>query len=78
MQRGFLAVFTLINLLAAIHSPKRSAIYLYGVASMGCALLGAITAVRQVLLQNAHRSCWRLLASLHHMIENLSPGRRCN
>ena len=28
MQRGFLAVFTLINLLAAIHSPKRSAIYL--------------------------------------------------
>ena len=73
MQRGFLAVFTLINLLAAIHSPKRSAIYLYGVASMGCALLGAITAVRQVLLQNAAPElagdCW---PSLHHMIENLS------
>ena len=73
MQRGFLVVFTLINLLAAIHSPKRSAIYLYGVASMGCALLGAITAVRQVLLQNAAPElagdCW---PSLHHMIENLS------
>ena len=73
MQRGFLAVFTLINLLAAIHSPKRSAIYLYGVASMGCALLGAITAVRQVLLQNAApdqaADCW---PSLHYMIENLS------
>ena len=73
MQRGFLAAFTLINLLAAIHSPKRSAIYLYGFASMGCALLGAITAVRQVLLQNAAPElagdCW---PSLHHMIENLS------
>ena len=73
MQRGFLAAFTLINLLAAIHSPKRSAIYLYGFASMGCALLGAITAVRQVLLQNAApeqvADCW---PSLHYMIENLS------
>lgn len=73
IQRGFLAAFTLINLLAAIHSPKRSAVYLYGVASMGCALLGAITAVRQVLLQNAAPElagdCW---PSLHHMIENLS------
>ena len=40
---------------------------------MGCALLGAITAVRQVLLQNAApdqaADCW---PSLSHMIENLS------
>ncbi|WP_369301890.1 disulfide bond formation protein B [Pseudomonas sp. N2-5-1-1] len=73
LQRIFLAAFTLINLVAAIHNPKRSAVYLYGFASMGCALLGAITAVRQVLLQNAApeqtTDCW---PSLHYMIENLS------
>ena len=73
MQRGFLAAFTLINLVAALHNPKRSATYLYGLASMGCALFGAITAVRQVLLQNATpdqaADCW---PSLHYMIENLS------
>lgn len=73
MQRGFLAAFTLINLVAALHNPKRSVICLYGLASMGCALLGALTAVRQVLLQNAApdeaADCW---PSLHYMIENLS------
>ncbi|AYF51603.1 disulfide bond formation protein B [Pseudomonas sp. 13B_2.1_Bac1] len=73
LQRVFLAAFTLINLAAALYSPKRSAIYLYGLASMGCALLGAITAVRQVLLQNAAPDqagdCW---PSLQYMIENLS------
>jgi disulfide bond formation protein DsbB len=40
---------------------------------MGCAVLGAITAVRQVLLQNVApdqaSDCW---PSLHYMIENLS------
>jgi disulfide bond formation protein DsbB len=40
---------------------------------MVCALLGAITAVRQVLLQNAAAEqaadCW---PSLSHMLENLS------
>lgn len=73
VQRIFLAAFTLINLAAAIHNPKRSGVYLYGLASMGCAMLGAITAVRQVLLQNAApeqaNDCW---PSLHYMIENLS------
>jgi disulfide bond formation protein DsbB len=73
LQRGFLAAFTLINLVAALHSPRRCAIYLYGLASMGFALLGAITAVRQVLLQNAPpdqaADCW---PNLHHMIESLS------
>ncbi|MHA4978584.1 disulfide bond formation protein B [Pseudomonas extremorientalis] len=73
MQRGFLAGFTLVNLVAALHNPKRSVICLYGLASMGFALLGAITAVRQVLLQNAapgqSADCW---PSLHYMIENLS------
>ncbi|MGB3126898.1 MAG: disulfide bond formation protein B [Pseudomonas sp.] len=73
MQRIYLATFTLINLLAAIHSAKRTVAYLYGLASMGCALLGAITAVRQVLLQNAApeqaTDCW---PSLQYMIENLS------
>lgn len=73
VQRIFLAAFTLTNLAAAIHNPKRSGAYLYGLASMGCALLGAITAVRQVLLQNAApeqgNECW---PSLHYMIENLS------
>ena len=73
MQRIFLAAFTLINLLGALLNTKRSSAYLYGMASMGCALLGAITAVRQVLLQNATpdqaADCW---PSLHHMIENLS------
>ena len=73
MQRVFLAAFTLINLVAALHNPQRSAIYLYGAASMGCALLGAITAVRQVLLQNVApdqaADCW---PSLHNMIENVS------
>ncbi|WP_339471021.1 MULTISPECIES: disulfide bond formation protein B [unclassified Pseudomonas] len=73
VQRGFLAAFTLINLVAALHNPKRSVICLYGLASMVCALLGALTAVRQVLLQNAApdeaADCW---PSLHYMIENLS------
>ena len=73
LQRLFLAAFTLINLVGALHNPARSAAYFYGLASMGSALLGAITAVRQVLLQNATpdqtADCW---PSLHHMIENLS------
>lgn len=73
VQRISLAAFTLINLVAAIHGPKRSGIYLYWLASMGCALLGAITAVRQVLLQNTPPeqlpNCW---PSLQYMIENLS------
>jgi protein dithiol:quinone oxidoreductase len=73
LQRIFLATFTLINLVAALHNPRRSAAYLYGMGSMGCALLGAITAVRQVLLQNAApeqaTDCW---PSLQYMIENLS------
>ena len=73
MQRGFLAAFALINLVATLHNPKRSGSYLYGLASMGFALLGAIAAVRQVLLQNAApdqaATCW---PSLHYMIETLS------
>ncbi|CAI2800060.1 MULTISPECIES: disulfide bond formation protein B [Pseudomonas] len=73
MQRGFLAAFTLNNLAATLHNPKRSVICRYGLASMSFALLGAITAVRQVLLQNAApdqtADCW---PSLHYMIENLS------
>lgn len=73
MQRIFLAAFTLINLLGALHSPKRSAVYLYGLASMGCALFGAIAAVRQVLLQKVPpdqtADCW---PTFQHMIENLS------
>ncbi|UII71372.1 disulfide bond formation protein B [Pseudomonas sp. HN11] len=73
MQRVFLAALTLINLVACLHNPKRSATCLYGLASMGLALLGAMTAVRQVLLQNAPpdqaADCW---PSLHYMIENLS------
>lgn len=73
MQRAFLAAFALINLVAALHNPQRSSIYLYGAASMGCAFLGATTAVRQVLLQNVApdqaADCW---PSLHYMIENLS------
>ena len=73
LQRGFLAAFTLINLVGTLHNPRRSVVYLYGLASLGFALLGAITAVRQVLLQNAApeqvADCW---PSLHYMIENLS------
>ena len=73
MQRGFLAAFTLINLVAAIHNPRRLVSCLHGLAGMVFALLGAITAVRQVLLQNAApdqaADCW---PSLHYMIENLS------
>ncbi|MGY2398509.1 disulfide bond formation protein B [Pseudomonas sp. SDO5271_S396] len=73
LQRALLAAFTLTNLVAALHNPKRSTAYLYGLASMMCALFGAITAVRQVLLQNAAADqagdCW---PSLHYMIENLS------
>ena len=72
MQRAFLAAFTLINLVAALHNPKRFAIYLYGAASMGCALLGAATAVRQVLLQNAASDPADCLHSLHDTIDNLS------
>ncbi|MGY2292400.1 disulfide bond formation protein B [Pseudomonas sp. SDO528_S397] len=72
VQRGLLAAFTLINLVAAIHGPARSGIYLYWLASMGCALLGAITAIRQVLLQNIPPDqvpdCW---PSLQYMIEHL-------
>jgi len=73
MQRVFLAAFMLVNLLGALHNPKHRAVYLYGMASMGCALLGAVTAVRQVLLQNVApdqaADCW---PSLQYMIENLS------
>ncbi len=72
MQRAFLAAFMLINLAAFLHNPTRNVTYLYGLASMGCALLGAITAVRQVLLQNAAPDQADCLPSLHHMIENLS------
>ncbi len=49
VQRLFLASFALINLIAALHRPGRSGHCLYGLASMACALLGAITAGRQVL-----------------------------
>lgn len=73
VQRVFLAAFTLINLIAAMHNPKRPAASLYGLASMGCAMLGAITAVRQVLLQSlgsdSAPACW---PSLHDMLEKLS------
>lgn len=73
VQRLFLAGFALINLIAALHNPGRSGLCLYGMAGLGCALLGAVTAGRQVLLQNLPsgqvRDCW---PSLHHMIENLS------
>ncbi len=73
VQRIFLAIFTLLNLVAVFHSPRRSMAYFYGLASMGCALLGAITAVRQVLLQSVApeqaANCW---PSLQYMIENLS------
>ena len=74
VQRILLATFMLINLVAALHNPKRSASYLYGLASMSCAVLGAVTAARQVLLQNAAPEqtgdCW---PNLQYMIENLSP-----
>ena len=73
VQRAYLAAFALINLVATLHGAKRSAAYCYGLASMGCALLGAVTAIRQVLLQNATPEqapdCW---PSLQYMIENLS------
>lgn len=73
MQRGVLAAFTVLNLIAALHNPKRAVINLYGLASTGFSLLGVITAVRLVLLQNAApgpaTDCW---PSLHYMIENLS------
>ena len=73
VQRLFLAAFALINLIAAFHNPERSGLCLYGLASMTCALLGAITAGRQVLLQNMPSGqvseCW---PSLQYMIENLS------
>ncbi|ROM47818.1 disulfide bond formation protein B [Pseudomonas poae] len=73
VQRLFLAIYALISLIAALHNPGRSGLYLYGLASMGCACFGAITAVRQVLLQNAPsdqiQNCW---PSLQYMIENLS------
>ncbi|MBD8191154.1 disulfide bond formation protein B [Pseudomonas fluorescens] len=73
IQRVFLAAFLLVNLVAVVHNPRRSTYYLYGLASMVCALLGAITAVRQVLLQNAAPDqathCW---PSLSHMVQDLS------
>ncbi|KWU51831.1 MULTISPECIES: disulfide bond formation protein B [Pseudomonas] len=73
VQRLFLAAYALINLIAALHNPARPGLYLYGLASMACACFGAITAVRQVLLQNAAsdqiQDCW---PSLQYMIENLS------
>ena len=76
VQRLFLAIFTLINLTAVIHNPKRSGFYLYGLGSMTCALLGVVAAVRQVLLQNATSdqaaNCW---PNLHHMLEDLSFGQ---
>ena len=73
MQRVFLAAFTLVNLVAALHNPRRPIIYVYGVASMGCALQGAANAVRQVLLQNSApgqaANCW---PNASHMLEDIS------
>ena len=73
VQRLLLATFTLINLVAALYNPGRLGVCLYGLASMGCALLGAITAGRQVLLQSMPpgqvRDCW---PNLQSMIESLS------
>ncbi|AZF39991.1 Periplasmic thiol:disulfide oxidoreductase DsbB [Pseudomonas sp. R4-39-08] len=73
VQRLLLAAFVLINLIAALHNPGRSGVYVYGLASMGCALFGAVTAGRQVLLQNTASDqmpkCW---PTLDYMIENLS------
>jgi disulfide bond formation protein DsbB len=73
VQRIFLATFTLINLMAVVHKPKRPGAGLYGLAAMGCALLGAITAVRQVLLQSITSGpapeCW---PSVQYMLEKLS------
>ncbi len=73
VQRIFLAAFTLINLLGALHNPRRSAFCLYGLASLGCALLGAITAARQVLLQNAAPDqAVECLPGVQYMFEHLS------
>lgn len=76
VQRLFLAVFVLINLIAALHNPGRTGVCLYGLASIGCALFGAVTAGRQVLLQNTPSdqmpSCW---PTLDYMIEHLSFWR---
>ena len=73
VQRVFLAMFMLINMIAVIHNPKPSGTGLYGLAGMGCALLGAVTAARQVLLQSiaadAAPECW---PSLQDMLEKLS------
>ncbi|UOB23927.1 disulfide bond formation protein B [Pseudomonas orientalis] len=73
VQRLFLAGFVLINLVAALHNPGRTGVCLYGLASIGCALFGAVTAGRQVLLQNTPSDqmpdCW---PTLDYMIEHLS------
>ncbi|KTC64007.1 disulfide bond formation protein B [Pseudomonas fluorescens ABAC62] len=55
IQRVFLAAFTFINLVGVIHNPRRPANYLYGLASMACALLGAVC----VMLDNL--SIWQAL-----------------
>ena len=73
VQRVFLATFTLINLIAVAHNPRRFAAGLCGLAGMGCALFGAIAAARQVLLQSSTSGvapeCW---PSLQDMLEKLS------
>ena len=65
VQRLFLAVFVLVNPIAALHNPGRTGVCLYGLASMASALFGAVTAGRQVLLQNTPSdqmpNCWPTL-----------------
>lgn len=52
LQRGCLMLLTAFSLAASIHGPGRVGSGLYWLLGLSCSLAGAITASRQVLLQN--------------------------
>ncbi|POA29518.1 MULTISPECIES: disulfide bond formation protein B [unclassified Pseudomonas] len=52
LQRLFLALFTMVCLIAALHGPRRLGCLLYWLLGLFCSLAGMVTAWRQVVLQS--------------------------
>jgi disulfide bond formation protein DsbB len=52
LQRYFLALFTSVCLIAALHGPRRLGCLLYWLSSLLSSLAGMVTAWRQVVLQS--------------------------
>ena len=75
VQRLFLLVFCLVNLMASVQGPQRFGMWCYSTVSSLLALCGAVIALRQMQLQISGpehlMSCQPDLACVWH---DLSPG----